>query len=47
MISGYIQAYLGYENFFIWIIISTIPGLILSQYLIYPKEFGKKEIKEI
>lgn len=46
MISGYIQEYLGYENFFIWIIISTIPGLILSQYLIYPKEFGKKEIQE-
>ncbi|QBN17290.1 MFS transporter [Flavobacterium nackdongense] len=46
MISGYIQEYLGYENFFIWIVISTIPGLILSQYLTYPTEFGKKEIKE-
>ncbi|CAM4118198.1 MULTISPECIES: MFS transporter [Flavobacterium] len=42
MVSGYIQDYLGYGNFFIWVFIATIPGLILSRYLIFPKEFGKK-----
>jgi len=42
MLSGYIQHYLGYGNFFIWVFLATIPGLILSQLLIYPKEFGKK-----
>jgi len=43
MLSGYIQQYLGYGNFFIWVFLATIPGVILSQLLIYPKEFGKKE----
>jgi len=42
MLSGYIQEYLGYGNFFIWVLCATIPGLILSQYLDYPKNFGKK-----
>ena len=43
MVSGYIQDYLGYGNFFIWVFIATIPGLILSRYLIFPKEFGQKQ----
>ncbi|MCI9843672.1 MFS transporter [Flavobacterium pectinovorum] len=42
MVSGYIQQYLGYQNFFIWVLIATIPGLILSRFLIFPKDFGKK-----
>ena len=42
MLSGYIQAYLGYGNFFIWVLCATIPGLILSRFLIFPKNFGKK-----
>jgi PAT family beta-lactamase induction signal transducer AmpG len=42
MLSGFIQKYLGYENFFIWVVIATIPGLILSRFLIFPKDFGKK-----
>ncbi|WP_269222512.1 MFS transporter [Flavobacterium sp. IMCC34518] len=45
MASGFIQQYLGYGNFFIWVFCATIPGLILSQFLIYPAEFGKK-VKE-
>ncbi len=42
MASGFIQEYLGYTNFFIWVFIATIPGLILSRFLIFPKDFGKK-----
>lgn len=42
MLSGYIQQYLGYSNFFIWVLLATIPGIILSRFLIFPKEFGKK-----
>ncbi|SHM88184.1 MFS transporter [Flavobacterium saccharophilum] len=42
MLSGYIQQYLGYGNFFIWVLLATIPGLILSRFLIFPKDFGKK-----
>ncbi|MGO4904124.1 MFS transporter [Flavobacterium sp. W20_MBD1_R3] len=42
MLSGFIQEYLGYANFFIWVFLATIPGLILSRFLIFPKYFGKK-----
>ena len=42
MLSGYIQEYLGYANFFIWVLCATIPGLILSRFLIFPSDFGKK-----
>lgn len=42
MLSGFIQEYLGYANFFIWVFCATIPGLILSRFLIFPADFGKK-----
>ncbi|SHL05980.1 MFS transporter [Flavobacterium chilense] len=42
MLSGFIQKYLGYENFFIWVLLATIPGLVLSRFLDFPKDFGKK-----
>lgn len=41
MLSGYIQQYLGYGNFFIWVLLATIPGIILSRFLIFPNDFGK------
>jgi len=46
MLSGFIQEYLGYGNFFIWVFIATIPGLILSRFLIFPTDFGKKSAQE-
>ena len=46
MISGYLQQQLGYGNFFIWVFVATIPGLILSRFLDFPKDFGKKIDKE-
>ena len=42
MASGFIQQYLGYGNFFIWVFVATLPGLILSQLLKYPADYGKK-----
>ncbi|PKB15081.1 MFS transporter [Flavobacterium sp. 5] len=42
MASGFIQEYLGYGNFFIWVLLATLPGLILSRFLIFPKDYGKK-----
>lgn len=42
MVSGYIQEYLGYGNFFIWVFCSTIPGILLSRFLVFPADFGKK-----
>lgn len=42
MISGYIQQWLGYDGFFIWVVIAALPALFLLKYISYPPEFGKK-----
>ncbi|PIB38798.1 MFS transporter [Maribacter sp. 4G9] len=42
MISGYVQQWLGYDGFFIWVVIAALPSLILLKYITYPPEFGKK-----
>ena len=47
MISGWIQEVVGYQNFFIWVVLCTIPGFILLNYLKVDPQFGvKKERKE-
>jgi len=33
MISGDIQVALGYKNFFIWVLISAIPVLVLTRFV--------------
>ncbi len=42
MISGYIQQWLGYGGFFIWVVIAALPALILLKFISYPADFGKK-----
>jgi PAT family beta-lactamase induction signal transducer AmpG len=32
-VSGKIQMWLGYHNFFIWVLISSLPALILSRFV--------------
>jgi PAT family beta-lactamase induction signal transducer AmpG len=44
MISGYMQQWLGYGGFFVWVVIAALPVLFLLKYLKYPADFGKKEI---
>ncbi len=43
MISGIIQEAIGYQNFFIWVCISTIPAFIITKFLKIDPEFGKKQ----
>lgn len=43
MISGWIQEIIGYGNFFIWVVICTIPGFIVIKYLKIDPKFGIKE----
>ncbi|HUN54044.1 MAG TPA: MFS transporter [Smithella sp.] len=40
--SGWIQEMLGYEKFFIWILITTIPGFIVAALINIDPEYGKK-----
>lgn len=42
MISGYVQEWLGYPGFFIWVVLATIPSFVLAFLVKYPAEFGKK-----
>ena len=44
--SGWIQEMLGYQNFFIWILITTIPGFIVAALVKIDPEYGKKLKKE-
>ena len=42
MYSGRIQEYLGYQNFFIYVIFMTIPAFIMAALVKIDPEFGKK-----
>lgn len=42
MLSGYIQQWLGYSGFFVWVVIAALPSLFLLKFLKYPTDFGKK-----
>jgi hypothetical protein len=42
MLSGYIQEWLGYTWFFVWVGIAMIPALAIAASVKYPREFGKK-----
>jgi PAT family beta-lactamase induction signal transducer AmpG len=42
LVSGYAQEWLGYELFFIWVCVCTIPGIILIKFLDIPENFGRK-----
>jgi PAT family beta-lactamase induction signal transducer AmpG len=42
MFSGALQEWIGYKSFFIWVILSTIPGFLVAALVKIPPEFGKK-----
>jgi len=42
MISGYIQEFLGYQHFFIYVILCTIPSFIALYFIKIDAKFGKK-----
>ena len=41
--AGWIQETFGYQNFFIWVCICTLPSFFLLHYLKIEDKFGKKE----
>ncbi len=43
MVSGYLQQWLGYGGFFVWVVIAAIPTLFLLKYITYPADFGKNQ----
>jgi PAT family beta-lactamase induction signal transducer AmpG len=43
MFSGWLQDLIGYRHFFIWVLISTIPGMVVASLLKIDPEFGRKK----
>jgi PAT family beta-lactamase induction signal transducer AmpG len=43
MVSGWIQELIGYQNFFVWVMICTIPGFIVAAFLKIDPLFGTKK----
>lgn len=43
MLSGYLQEMLGYKTFFLWVMLATIPGFIVTALIPLDSEFGKKK----
>ncbi|WP_340063932.1 MFS transporter [Ascidiimonas aurantiaca] len=42
MLSGFIQEFLGYTGFFIWVVIAAVPGILMTKYISYPYDYGKQ-----
>jgi PAT family beta-lactamase induction signal transducer AmpG len=43
MLSGWLQEELGYQNYFLWVMATTIPGFIVTGLVKIDPEFGKKK----
>jgi len=43
MISGFVQEWLGYEGFFIWVVMAAFPGILMVKYIKFPYDYGKKK----
>jgi PAT family beta-lactamase induction signal transducer AmpG len=43
MISGWLQEIIGYQNFFIWVMICTIPSFVVIRFLKIDPAFGIKK----
>ncbi|REE01159.1 MFS transporter [Marinoscillum furvescens] len=43
MISGWVQELIGYQYFFVWVVIATIPSFVVTRFLQIDADFGKKE----
>jgi len=43
MWSGWLQEIIGYQHFFIWVLLATIPGFIVAALIPLDWEFGKKK----
>ncbi len=46
MVSGWLQEIIGYQNFFIWVMICTIPSFVIIKFLKIDPSFGLKKAQE-
>jgi PAT family beta-lactamase induction signal transducer AmpG len=46
MMSGWLQDLIGYNHFFIWVVLATIPAFFIAKFIDLDPGFGKKSDKE-
>jgi PAT family beta-lactamase induction signal transducer AmpG len=44
--SGWLQQHLGYQNFFIWVILATIPSFLIATRIPLTADFGRSQVPE-
>lgn len=42
MVSGWLQEIIGYQHFFVWVLIATVPAFVVARYIHIDPEYGKK-----
>ena len=45
MVSGKIQELIGYQHFFLWVMLSTLPGFLVAALVKIDPEFGMKKVE--
>lgn len=43
MISGWLQELIGYQHFFVWVVLATIPAFIITKFVPLDETFGMKK----
>ncbi len=43
MFSGWLQEILGYDRFFVWVMIATVPSFLVAALIRFPDDFGRKK----
>ncbi len=43
MFSGWLQELIGYQHFFIWVLLATLPGFVVVAFIPLEREFGRKD----
>jgi PAT family beta-lactamase induction signal transducer AmpG len=46
MFSGWVEDIIGYQRFFVWVLIATIPSFVVASFVKVNPEFGKKRDEE-
>lgn len=41
LISGFMQEWLGYGGFFVWVVLASLPAILMLKIVKYPPDFGK------
>jgi MFS transporter, PAT family, beta-lactamase induction signal transducer AmpG len=46
MFSGWLQEIIGYQHFFVWVVIATVPTFIVASFIKIDPEFGRRKPEE-